>query len=83
MRALGQGYGLTEDETQGTLLETNVTVITNEECRRLLRERSNTSRIVTNLLTGSIPYGLDDQFLCARGMQNEEVSQTYNNIKNI
>ena len=73
MTALGQGYGITEFDTSGTLLETNVTVITNEECRRMLRERSSRS-IVRNLLKGSLPYGLSDQFLCAAGIENEEVS---------
>ena len=32
-----QGYGVTEDKTSGTLLETNVTVITNEECYNQFR----------------------------------------------
>ena len=75
MTALGQGYGLTEFDTQGKLLETNVTIITIEECRRILKERSS-SRIVRNLLKGSILYGLNDQFLCAQGMQNDEVSES-------
>merc|ERR550539_1197657 len=30
--ALGQGYGTTEFQTEGTLLETNVTIITIEKC---------------------------------------------------
>ena len=80
--ALGQGYGLTEDDTKGILLETNVTVITNEECIEQLRFNS-TRRIVRNRLTvstngnpGGIPYGLTSQLLCAQGMQNDEVSES-------
>ena len=73
--ALGQGYGTTEYHTHGTLLEANVTVITTEKCREILRYNS-TRRIVRNILNVGIPYGLNDQFLCAQGRQNEEVSRS-------
>ena len=83
MTALGQGYGLTEFDTFGTLLETNVTVITNEECIDILRSNSSMSPIVRKLLIestngnpGAIIYGLTSQLLCAKGIQNEEVSES-------
>ena len=74
--ALWQGYGPTEYYlTDWTLLEANVTVINNEECREILRHNS-TRRIVRNFLNVGIPYGLNDQFLCAQGRQNEKVSRS-------
>ena len=75
MRALGQGYGKTEDGTNGILLETNVTVITIDECREILRHNSS-SQYVSKLLSKSIPFGLNDQFLCTQGEQKEEVSKS-------
>ena len=48
--AITQGYGLTEFGTAGTLLETNVTVITTE-CRQILRSKATSSRITRNSLT--------------------------------
>ena len=72
--AITQGYGLTEFDTAGTLLETNVTIITTEECRRILRYNS-TRKSVRNKLNVGIPYGLNDQFLCTQGIQNAKVSK--------
>ena len=75
MLALGQGYGLTEHDTIGTLLETNVTVITIEQCGEILRY--NCSRgFVRRILKESVPHGLNDQFLCTKGIQNEKVSNS-------
>jgi hypothetical protein len=31
-----QGFGMTEDGTSGDLLQANVTIISNEECRKTL-----------------------------------------------
>ena len=75
MRALGQGYGKTEDGTNGILLETNVTVITIDECREILRHNSS-RKIVWKPLSKGIPFGLNDQFLCTQGEQKEEVSKS-------
>ena len=74
--AITQGYGLTEFATHGTLLETNVTVITTEECRQILRHNATSSRLTRNLLTRALPFGLNDTFVCAQGMQNEKVNRT-------
>ena len=75
MRALGQGYGKTEDGTNGILLETNVTVITIDECREILRHNSS-RKIVWKPLSKGIPFGLNDQFLCTQGEQKVEVSKS-------
>ena len=74
--AIVQGYGVTEKESHGTLLEANVTVITTEECRRILRYNATSSRITRNLLTGALPFGLNEKFVCAHGIQDEEVNFT-------
>ena len=73
--AIAQGSGLTENGTFGVLLNTNVTVIKIEECRQILRDNS-TNKQIRNKLKNGIPYGLNDQFLCAQGTQNEEVSKS-------
>ena len=75
MRALGQGYGYTEHDTIGTLLETNVTIITIEQCRKILLKNSTLTSVRRDLIKG-IPYGLNDTFLCAQGTQNEKVSKS-------
>ena len=36
-----QGYGVTEDKTSGTLLETNVTIISNEQCTTAYGDQIN------------------------------------------
>ena len=72
--ATTQGYGVTEFATQGTLLETNVTVITTEECRQILRYNATSRRIIRNLLTKSLPFLPNEMFVCAQGIQNEEVN---------
>ena len=64
-----QGYGVTEDKTSGTLLETNVTVITNEECYNQFRSNISTfpgRRIVEKQLCTGLPLGLNNGFLCAQ-----------------
>ena len=74
VRAITQGYGLTEFATHGTLLETNVTVLTTEDCRQILRHNATSRRKTRNLLTRALPFGLNDSFVCAKGMQNEKVN---------
>ena len=74
--ALGQGYGRNQNGSYGILLETNVTVITTEECREILRSNSTLRTKVRNKMISGVPYGLNDQFLCAQGIYNEEVSKS-------
>ena len=73
--AIVQGYGLTEEDIPGTLLEANVTILSTEECRRILRYNVTSNTIVRNLVTGALPFGLDEKFVCAQGIQNEEVTK--------
>ena len=52
-----------------------MTVITIEECEEILRY--NCSRgFVRRILKESVPHGLNDQFLCTKGIQNEKVSNS-------
>ena len=74
--AIVQGYGLTEKGSHGTLLEANLTIISTEECRQILRYNATSNRIIRNLLTGALPFGLNEKFVFAQGIQNEEVNFT-------
>ena len=64
-----QGYGVTEDKTSGTLLETNVTIITNKECYNQFRSNISSfpgRRIVERQMCTALPLGLNNGFLCAQ-----------------
>ena len=54
-----QGYGETEDGTSGTLLETEVTVISNEECMEMLNHNTTLAESVRTQVTEQLPYGLN------------------------
>ena len=54
-----QGYGKTENGTSGTLLETNVTVISNEDCIEMLRYNTTLKKTVRTQVTEQLPYGLN------------------------
>ena len=70
------GYGNTENGRNGfNLLEANVTLISNEECRSRLQYNisSDPNKItIQELLCNDLPNGINDQFLCATGIYNEE-----------
>ena len=70
------GYGNTENGRNGfNLLEANVTLISNEECRSRLQHNisSDPNKItIQELLCNDLPNGINDQFLCATGIYNEE-----------
>jgi len=70
-----QGYGLTEDGENGALLETNVTIINNQQCleqfKSNITDTLNKQKIVRPLCK-ALPFGLNDNFLCARGIQSED-----------
>ena len=51
VKALVQGYGLTENGTRGQLLETNVTLATNEKCSSQFKTNITTERLVCTYLT--------------------------------
>ena len=70
VHAIAQGYGTTENGTNGLLLEVNVTVISNQDCREMLRHNA-TRRLVRNKVKKALPGGLTGMF-CSQGEQNEE-----------
>ena len=74
--ALTQGFGITENthdlaNFESKLLETNVTVISNDECYAKIKENPNVN------LKGSariaMPEGVTDQMLCTLGIVNGTV----------
>jgi len=67
-----QGYGLTETGTRGSLLETNVTVIDNDLCKKYLDFNSTDNKIVRKKIDKALPLGLSYGLLCAQGSMNEE-----------
>ena len=70
------GYGNTENGRNGfNLLEANVTLISNEECRSRLQYNISSDPnqdTIQTLLCNDLPNGINDQFLCATGIYNEE-----------
>ena len=69
--AVAQGYGTTETGTNGLLLEVNVTVISNKDCREMLRYNTTQKRTVKKKVKKALPGGLTGLF-CSQGEQNEE-----------
>eukprot|EP00092_Neocalanus_flemingeri_P000634 GFUD01000676.1.p1 GENE.GFUD01000676.1~~GFUD01000676.1.p1 ORF type:complete len:571 (-),score=137.70 GFUD01000676.1:32-1744(-) len=67
-----QGYGLTEFGEQGKLLETNVTVITNEDCIEYLAYNATDNDFVKQKIDAALPHGLNYGLICAQGTMNEE-----------
>ena len=69
-----QGYGTTETGTKGKLLETNVTVISNQMCKEILNANitgpngdNNRKKILQ-----ALPLGLNYGLLCAQGIFKED-----------
>ena len=67
-----QGYGTTETGEKGTLLETNVTVITNQRCKEILNHNVTGNNNNRKKILQALPLGLDYGLLCAQGIYNEE-----------
>jgi len=70
-----QGYGKTENGTQGDLLETTVTVIENQECRKQLKEnitRNREREAISEQFCTQLPLGINEAFLCSQGILNDE-----------
>jgi len=67
-----QGYGKTEDGEFGELLETNVTVITNEDCTAMLKFNGTRKIAINRQGISALPYGLNYGMFCAQGQQNEK-----------
>jgi len=66
-----QGYGFTETGERGSLLETNVTIITNEKCKEYLNYNATDNQIVRNQIDKALPHGLNYGLLCAQGTMND------------
>jgi len=62
-----QGFGLTEKNTKGDLLETNVTIIDNKECKTILEEKLDGKDTERSKMKKALPQGLDYGLLCAKG----------------
>jgi hypothetical protein len=67
-----QGYGTTETGDKGTLLETNVTVISNQQCKEILNFNVTDNNNNRKKILQALPLGLDYGLLCAQGIYNEE-----------
>merc|ERR1739838_657793 len=66
------GRGLTETGARGELLESNVTIIDNEECKKIMDYNSTDNKIVRKKYDKAMPLGLSYGQICAVGFQNEE-----------
>jgi len=69
--ALTQGFGITENtrdlaDFESKLLETNVTLISNEECYNKLRKNQNVN--LKGSARRAMPEGVTDQMLCTLGI---------------
>ena len=76
--ALTQGFGLTEVEFAGfgRLLETNVTIISNEDCYKNLNSIITSDYFGFNARTSikqTVYAGITDQLLCTEGLIKEKV----------
>ena len=67
-----QGYGITEDGEVGNLLETNVTVITNDQCKEYFKHNETLNQAIKRQIRTALPHGLNYGFLCAQGTQNKD-----------
>ena len=66
-KATVKGYGVTEQGGLGDLLETNVTVISNELCKEYIAHNSSLNRQIKRQVDKALDNGLNYGFLCAQG----------------
>jgi len=73
-----QGFGKTEFGTLGELLETNVTLINNNQCRDELTEylKPKRRRRTRKTFCKYFPIGISDHHICANGIFNAERNVT-------
>ena len=74
-----QGFGFTENGTKGQSLEANVTVISNQMCKDILK--TNLTRPNFRQLVKSIPLGLEYGMMCTQGIYNPETKITTGSCK--
>ena len=70
--AISQGFGLTEDDQDGigNFLETNVTIISNQECYDTLDDiirNSDQGYSLRKQIQNTVYDGITDQILCTKG----------------
>lgn len=66
------GRGLTETGERGSLLESEVRIIHNGECKSILKYNATDNVIVHQKINRALPLGLDYGLICGVGLQNEE-----------
>ena len=62
-----QGYGKTENDTSGALLEANTTIISNDHCTETLNYNVTGKDVVRWQIDQGLPNGLNNQLLCTLG----------------
>ena len=67
-----QGKGVTEVGEVGSLLETNVTVISNELCSEIINYNGTLNKAIKRNIDRHLPKGLDGSFLCAQGIVTDD-----------
>jgi len=67
-----QGYGTTETGSKGSLLETNVTVISNQMCKTILNHNVTGNDNNRKKILQALPLGLEYGLLCAQGIYQED-----------
>ena len=67
-----QGEGKTETRNKGTLLETNLTVISNQQCKDILEYNVTHNENNRRKILLALPLGLDYGTLCAQGFYHPE-----------
>ena len=65
-----QGHGLTEFGSIGELLESNVTIISNDDCRETLRHNTTNNNEARKQIDNALPQGLNYGLLCAQGRRS-------------
>jgi len=62
-----QGFGLDEKGHRNNLLETNVTIISTDECERILESNLTNNPLALSQKEKALPQGLSYGLLCAQG----------------
>ena len=69
--ATTEGYGYTTTGSLGDLLESNLTVITAQECEEILRYNAS-RKTIRRKIDKALPFGLTIGLLCGQGVLDEE-----------
>ena len=72
---VNEGFGRNEDDESGVLLQTNNTIISNEECYEKLSELIETDESTYNrrsTIHNTVYDGITSQILCTQGIEVEK-----------